>query len=865
MKAMNSAQQVQMINGLGLCLCSTRKTKLISLPLIAIFAGTVMFSGTIFYSKMYKDYRFNKLVPYGGGASMVGVKKQLMQQAQLNNLALLRNHTIRQMKDVQSPDKDPTSKMLLNQFINNGLNQQRQSFQIQVSNLYKPPQGSQQLQQQQSSSQDAFKLMKSEQRKTAKFKSEIEQPKNLKYDTSQSKQRSQSNVPSTEGTPSNVNQKKNFKLEPLNLQKKPTKIYSASEIQRQIKIIIDSANADIKDIQISKTTGMLYGDYKEKLIDQMKKNLVVMGKLEKLSKNPFLQNDFLYNRLMKSTINYYQRAMHKEQYLLKDKIDWIESQYFHWLTKLIKVLQYFQTSDLVPMKQEVANIFNWFQNFTKYLEGLKLLEYPTFFKRTRRKSTELLDLDKMSNSGMTHKKDRSRMSSSDQQSNVGKDNELEKLGIKSTPNNAKNQQQIKVIGDLSREVDIDKVKIDVNLKQKKPSNKMQTDQVPLTPIIGLTSQKTFTNMEIHNQMNHAYRMLPKMPKRDTSVAHIKTKRQTYNETDDDLILPNFRNRQDSQPLLSNHSSYIGASDTDSVENNSVSSSSNNTDKIYKKPEDLRKKYLIEAPLSFKMNAPPKIVDLTSDFFEKDTEQIMTPPLQNKASTQSPRKAGNFFSQTAPAPMVKRQRMIINNPKQNAAMVELGKKKIGNLKNFYGKMISAALMREFEVMFAPLDENTENQEYSAMDKSGPQSIAQQVMNQTQGVMPPGLLHDDVLNQLRSPDQESQMGQKNGMFEFKASGMSMVRRTAQDDYRYSQLNEIQNLKGLLVKKGINMDFKVLQRAILMPEDQVFDSSDRVYPKPYDGLMVNPFPKKAGASKKKKKKKKILRTQFSMDPKE
>lgn len=35
--------------------------------------------------------------------------------------------------------------------------------------------------------------------------------------------------------------------------------------------------------------------------------------------------------------------------------------------------------------------------------------------------------------------------------------------------------------------------------------------------------------------------------------------------------------------------------------------------------DLKKKYLIEAPLSFKMNKPPKIVDLTSDFFEKDTE------------------------------------------------------------------------------------------------------------------------------------------------------------------------------------------------------------------------------------------------------
>jgi hypothetical protein len=37
------------------------------------------------------------------------------------------------------------------------------------------------------------------------------------------------------------------------------------------------------------------------------------------------------------------------------------------------------------------------------------------------------------------------------------------------------------------------------------------------------------------------------------------------------------------------------------------------------------------------------------------------------------------------------------------MLEVGKKKIEQLKNFHGKMISAALMRDFELMFAPLDE------------------------------------------------------------------------------------------------------------------------------------------------------------------
>jgi hypothetical protein len=32
--------------------------------------------------------------------------------------------------------------------------------------------------------------------------------------------------------------------------------------------------------------------------------------------------------------------------------------------------------------------------------------------------------------------------------------------------------------------------------------------------------------------------------------------------------------------------------------------------------NLRKKYLIRAPLQFKMMPPPKIIDLTSDFFEE---------------------------------------------------------------------------------------------------------------------------------------------------------------------------------------------------------------------------------------------------------
>jgi uncharacterized membrane protein YgdD (TMEM256/DUF423 family) len=72
LKSMAMASQIQLINGIGLCLCATRKTNLIVLPFFALTASTVLFSGLIFYSKIKKDYRFNKLIPFGGAASIGG-------------------------------------------------------------------------------------------------------------------------------------------------------------------------------------------------------------------------------------------------------------------------------------------------------------------------------------------------------------------------------------------------------------------------------------------------------------------------------------------------------------------------------------------------------------------------------------------------------------------------------------------------------------------------------------------------------------------------------------------------------------------------------------------------------------------------
>ena len=65
------------------------------------------------------------------------------------------------------------------------------------------------------------------------------------------------------------------------------------------------------------------------------------------------------------------------------------------------------------MKQEVSNIFNYQQSFLNYLEGLRLLEYPTIYKRKKKKSTELREIEKMSSSALSVKKERQPVSSSD--------------------------------------------------------------------------------------------------------------------------------------------------------------------------------------------------------------------------------------------------------------------------------------------------------------------------------------------------------------------------------------------------------------------------------------------------------------------
>jgi hypothetical protein len=84
-------------------------------------------------------------------------------------------------------------------------------------------------------------------------------------------------------------------------------------------------------------------------------------------------------------------------------VEWLEAEYYHWLTQLIKLLQKFDMHDVIPMKSEVANVFNWYTNFVKYVESMKMLKYPTYFNK-RKKSSEIMDLDRMSSTVLSAKK-----------------------------------------------------------------------------------------------------------------------------------------------------------------------------------------------------------------------------------------------------------------------------------------------------------------------------------------------------------------------------------------------------------------------------------------------------------------------------
>lgn len=77
--------------------------------------------------------------------------------------------------------------------------------------------------------------------------------------------------------------------------------------------------------------------------------------------------------------------------------------------------------------------------------------------------------------------------------------------------------------------------------------------------------------------------------------------------------------------------------------------------------------MAHAPVEFGIMPPPKIIDLTSDFFQSGAIKLPQGHRRTLSHQPPPRE----------------KRMIINNPRQNAIMVDLGKCRIRQLLNFQG--------------------------------------------------------------------------------------------------------------------------------------------------------------------------------------
>jgi len=129
----------------------------------------------------------------------------------------------------------------------------------------------------------------------------------------------------------------------------------------------------------------------------------------------------------------------------------------------------------------------------------------------------------------------------------------------------------------------------------------------------------------------------------------------------------------SRPKLVSDSSeiseHLAKSDSDQSTTKSVAT---------KREKDLKKRFLMEAPLAFKIIPPPRIVNLTSDFFEQ--EQL------NRSMGAPPRR-----------------RILINTTAMNNKFFDIAKQKIAALKNFHGKMLTASQVSDFKALFTPIDD------------------------------------------------------------------------------------------------------------------------------------------------------------------
>jgi hypothetical protein len=79
--------------------------------------------------------------------------------------------------------------------------------------------------------------------------------------------------------------------------------------------------------------------------------------------------------------------------------------------------------------------------------------------------------------------------------------------------------------------------------------------------------------------------------------------------------------------------------------------------------------------------------------------------------------------------------------------------------------------------------------------------------------------------------------------------MISKDGLDQYRQEEMLELIGIKERLAHDGCHSNLKVLQRALLIPEEDIRVPGSFIYPTPSAGLMVNPFPKKKSKKKGKK----------------
>ena len=74
-----------------------------------------------------------------------------------------------------------------------------------------------------------------------------------------------------------------------------------------IQNVINKANLDLKDIATSKSFAHLTDKMIESIKEKILKNISMLQKQQKNPKNPFLLNEIIYNRILNSTLTYFQK------------------------------------------------------------------------------------------------------------------------------------------------------------------------------------------------------------------------------------------------------------------------------------------------------------------------------------------------------------------------------------------------------------------------------------------------------------------------------------------------------------------------------------------------------------------------------